>query len=367
MQFGSLSGLVSGTESIVFDYTVEGSAVSSISTGNILNGDEDGWYTIIVFGVANGNPTYCNLQFNADSGTNYGIRGINANNTTVSNENRTGETIMYWGGISPLYTDRVFFYVGKVYAKSGAVRLVNTIKCADLTGTTVTDLAVCGGVWNNTVDNLVSITVNAAMKVGSRVIILKSNNFTNGTPTGSITTPYIKGAWVRVGTPSVGTTPGSIILPSAASSVTFSGLDGDRDVVYYATSQVKQGTSNLGASGFRINNDSADTYGYQLIYADNTTVGALRNTSNIGYHTGYLLNNGYVSSGYMILFAKQGFIRPGLSVENMNINGTTIGQIRVNGWSYPKTNTNITSLVFVTAANMEAGTQVDLYALRPNG
>jgi hypothetical protein len=41
MKIGNLEGLVNGTEQVVFDYEVTGSPVSSISTGNILNGNEE--------------------------------------------------------------------------------------------------------------------------------------------------------------------------------------------------------------------------------------------------------------------------------------------------------------------------------------
>jgi hypothetical protein len=107
MNFGSLSGLVNGTETVVFDRTVTGSAVSSIATGNILNGDEDGWYTIIFRHIYDGANVAAFLRFNGDSGTNYGYRSTNANNTTVANYNNTGNTGTYISSVTSTGTSSI--------------------------------------------------------------------------------------------------------------------------------------------------------------------------------------------------------------------------------------------------------------------
>jgi len=75
---------------VVFDYEVTGSAASSIDTGAILNGDVDGWYTIIFRMISAANSNYIKATFNSDGGTNYGHLGIAASVTTVSSAAATG-------------------------------------------------------------------------------------------------------------------------------------------------------------------------------------------------------------------------------------------------------------------------------------
>lgn len=358
MLMGSLSGLVNSTEQICFDYEVQGSAVSSISTGNILNGDEDGWYTIIVRHISGQASGFIRMAFNDDTGNNYGYRSIDASLTSVTDFAQTGQPSINISGGYTYAAGVTTFCVSKIYAKSGAVRMVNTTSAITISGTHVGTILPQGGVWNNTADNLTQmrfVSSTGGLGVGTRIIILKSNNFTNGTPTGSITTPYIKGSWVRVG---------SQVLGSAASSVTFSGLDGDRDVLYYLSVASKSGGN--GYYSIQVNSDSGTNYGYQYLDASNTIVGASRATFNgfLGYTAA---TNGYGTNQHLI-FAKQGFVRPSIYTGAVYISGTTIGNAVVHGQVYSTTNTNITQLALVSDANnFAAGSQFDLYALRPNG
>jgi hypothetical protein len=358
MKIGNLEGLVNGTEQVVFDYEVTGSPVSSISTGNILNGNEDGWYTIILR-VASDTGGIVWLRLNGDSGTNYGRLGIAANGAGVSNSSGTGLTGMMisnydgdWGGIG--------FSVARIYAKSGAVRLMNAIESDGINGTTVNWFYPHSNVWNNTADNIISISIVSAgnISVGSRLIILKSNNFTNGTRTGVITTPYIKGSWVRVG---------STVLTSAASSVTFSGLD--RDVVYCLKLAAKF-ASNIGwPNCITFNSDSNTNYGQQYLAATNTTVEALRQTAMTYYQLDMYggLTDKYVSEIHFI-FAKSGYLRTILGTSIMNVNGTTVAALETTGAVWQNTTDNITSIKTAMSTSTYAiGSQFELYALRPNG
>ena len=353
---GALQGLVNGTEQVVFDYTVSGSAVSSISTGNILNGNEDGWYTVIALHIYDTATSTLLGSFNADTtAANYGYRGISANNTTVVNISSTAATIRLCSVASGTPSG---FSVLRFYAKSGAVRLCNGMNVCDINVTTVTQLETISSVWNETASNITGMTFTAnKIGVGSRIIILKSNNFTNGTPTGIITTPYIKGAWVRVG---------SSVLGAPASSVTFSGLDGDRDVLYYLSSSIKA-SSATGDIKINLNNDTGNNYGYQRLTATSTTVAGVRATPSCLY-SGVTGTNAYYSQMNTLLFAKQGFVRPAITRTTNDITGTTVTALWLLGQSYSVTNTNITKIDIVPSTNnFDAGSQFDLYALRPNG
>jgi hypothetical protein len=366
MNVGILQGLVNGTEQVCFDYEVKAvvdggtGPVSSLSTGSILNGDEDGWYTIIIRHISGGADDWCMMRLNNDSGANYGFLGIQGVSTAVNSIANTGRTFLYPGGGSTSTNESVFSVV-KLYAKSGSVRLVNTLGATKIAGTSVDQITTMGQVWNNTADNITSITflsINPnCLAVGTRIIILKSNNFTNGTPTGVITTPYIKGSWVRVG---------SSVLGSSASSVTFSGLDGDRDVLYYLSSSIKA-ASATGDIKINLNNDTGNNYGYQRLTATNTSAAAARATPSCLYG-GVTGTNAYFSQHNTLLFAKQGFLRLAITQTINDITGTTVTAIWTLGQSYNVTNTNITEIdIAVTSNNFDTGSQFDIYALRPNG
>lgn len=358
MRFGLIQGVVNGTESVVFDHEVTGAAVSSISTGNILNGDEDGWYTVIARHIYDTADSTLQAYFNADSTAgNYGYRGITAANTTVANVNSTSALIRLAAVASGSTSG---FSILRFYAKQGAVRMLNGTNVCNINGTTVTQLETIGSVYSVTNTNITGMVfAPSAGKcgVGTRIIILKSNNFTGGTPTGSITTPYIKGAWVRVG---------SQVLGSAASSVTFSGLDGDRDVLYYLSSSIKAANAT-GDIKINLNNDTGNNYGYQRLTGTNTTVAAARATPSCLY-AGVTGTNAYLSQHNTLLFAKQGFLRPAITQTINDITGTTVTAIWTLGQSYSVTNTNITEIdIAVSTNNFDTGSQFDLYALRPNG
>lgn len=363
MQYGNLTGnsLINGTEQVVFDSEVTGSAVTSIATGNILNGDEDGWYTIIVRHIGTAATSGISARLNNDSGTNYGYRATTAKSTAVADENASSQTALYLLGESTLngYTG---FSVSRVYAKSGAVRLVHTSTADLVTGATVGSKYEIGQVWSNTADNITNITFLSATNgigVGSRIIILKSNNFTNGTPTGVINTPYIQGSWVRVGNESVAV---------ATNKVDFT-VDGDRDEVYMISAYINNVTSAANC-GLRFNDDAGNNYGFQSLGANNTTISAQR-TTVANWCLGILNDTNQKGMVQFLVFAKSGFLRPVLMSRNNGIVTTTISDIGMAGDSWSNTADNITKISFVNATNSNAvigaGSIIDVYALRPNG
>jgi hypothetical protein len=342
--------------------------VSSISTGNILNGDVDGWYTIIERIVAGGASCMPTLQFNGDAGANYGWRGIQgggAVSTAVTNDGYATQTSIY-PSVTSLALGEIRLSVMKVYAKSGAVRLVDIISASKITGTTVYEIEPLGGVWNNTASNLTSIALSqyngtSVIGVGSRIIILKNNNLlTSGTPTGTITTPYLKGSWVRVG---------STTLTTTANSISFTGLNGDRDTLYYWSESLKASTTS--DNRMRVNNYSATTvYGMQCLLGESTVVSAFREAySNVGfnlYSNGMSAGNAHHACG--LLYAKTGFARPGIAMWVGGITGTTVVDTGIKGLTFNDTTNNIVSLDFNNSSGQwAAGTTIDLYALRPNG
>ena len=360
MQFGNLEGLVNGTEQVV-GYTSLAASASSISiTG--LNGDEDGWYTVIARQVYATSNSTLNMYFDADStAANYGYRGITVNNTTVANINSTASTTRL---CSVTTTTTIGFSVLRLYAKSGAVRLMNGINVCDISGTIVTQIETIGSVYAPSSSNIGTMVFQPSaghLGIGTEIIVLKSNNFTGGTPTGTINTPYIKGAWVRVG---------SQVLTGTASTVTFSGLDGDRDVIYYYTHSIKAKTATYSGK-IQFNADVGTNYGGQYLQAANTTIAGLRRTGYEWIPMSYNgATTGQLDQASVLIFAKKGFVRPTIMWNAEGIATTTVTGINVLGGVWNSAD-NITSIKIDpragAACDFEVGSQFDLYALRPNG
>lgn len=364
MQFGNLSGLINGTEQVVFDYEVSGSAVSSISTGNILNGDEDGEYLLIFRMIGTASNLCGTLYLNNDTNSaNYGIRAISSTGSTVANYSPATTTGAYFPTTN-VNNGNTGFAIGRLYAKSGSVRLLNIISAGNISGTTVSQLYTQGSVWTNTVDNLINITLaglggSNGLGVGTRFTILKMNNFSNGTSTGTIKTPYIKGAWTRIASSTLGS--------RATTILNVTGLDGDRDVMYRIIIGGRV-TGGTGGTAIRFNGDSGSNYGYQFLVGDNTSViGAQGSFSFV--RTGYAANG--ADQNFMnefIVFSKKGFVRPGICTSVTGINGTTINEIVISGQVWSNTADAINAiLVYTDSPNFEVGTTCDIYALRPNG
>jgi hypothetical protein len=337
------------TGNVVFDYEVTGSAATSIDTGAILDGDVDGWYTVIIRRIGNTATDHCGIRINSDSGNNYGRRGIYASTTTVANFSTSPTSYIYGSSDGANNTG---FSIHTIYAKSGSVRLSNMSGIDNANGTTIAYLENIGSVWNNTVDNITSLQFvsigSSKLGVGTRVIILKGNALAVGT------SPGTTGAWKRVG---------STVLTGAASSVTFnSGVAGDTAVLFYLSHQIKA-ASATGDIKINFNNDTGNNYGYQRLTATNTTVAAARATPSC-FYGGVTSTNAYFSTGFTLMFAKQGFLRPAITQTINDITGTTVTAIWTLGQSYNVTNTNITEIdIATTTNNFDTGSQFDLYAL----
>lgn len=361
MQFGNLNGLVNGTESVVFDYEVTGSAVASISTGSILNGDDDVTYTIIVRSVDTASNAGVYARLNNDSSAIYGTRTINGNNATVTDRAYTSDTRMLFNDAT--LASNVDFGFMRIHAKTGAVRLANGVWASRISGTTVTFVDSASSVYNETSTNITSITflpVTGQINIGTRIIILKTNNFTNGTPTGIITTPYIQGSWYRVQS----TTHGSDVA-----NFTWSSLDGDRDVLYLLTFLYKGGGAS-GSANITINGDTGANYGEQNLYANLTTASASRNTAQSRWRTSISAGANRYYTGYFLIFAKTGQVRTAVGQTLDNALTTTPSYNNAFGCVWNNTANNITSITFTdpnAGSQILTGSQFNLYALRPNG
>jgi hypothetical protein len=187
-------------------------------------------------------------------------------------------------------------------------------------------------------------------------------NNVDGINCGDITTQYVKKCWTRIG---------SVTLGAEGTTANFSGLDGDRDVLYMVRAAVKAGTTNAGQMQVNFNSDTGNNYGVQHLNAQNTTVSAARRTgdSKIFFEP----VNGSLPSGYyalleFLMFAASGQIRLFVGSEIAQITGTTVAHLYLAAMVWNNSANNLTSMSFVGQnSGYAAGSIWEIYALRPNG
>jgi len=142
-------------------------------------GDEDEEYKIVTRFVSAANSNYIVMRPNNDSGANYGEQVLTGNGASISAARDTART--YIG----LLTSGAFV-IGEsghselvLYAKSGYVRTSLLSATERISGTTVTYITLAGADWNNTIDNIRSLTVFGAsggLGVGSSIEIYRKKN-----------------------------------------------------------------------------------------------------------------------------------------------------------------------------------------------
>lgn len=369
MNYGVIDGQVNGTEQVIFHYEVPaGQEVMSVSTGDIFKGAEDGFYTVFVRSVRGANYAYgTHMYFNNDSNSaNYGYRGIYAG-TSIDNIYSTSSMIRL-GAIGN--TSLLSCNVSHFYLKKGVVRLVLGTSGSSILNMNVSSLETVGGVWNNTTDEVRNITfgtysfsgvpINGPFAGGSSFTILKQNTFSNGLITGEIRTPEIKRCFVRVK---------SVTLAEAGSSVVFDDLNGDRDYIYYIKTYVK-GTGTNSNPLLRLNGDGEQNYGYNRFYTSGGTAASSKASGArwMSFCTGISGSANMYNYGSGYLFAKSGVVRCGLGHCNYNVSGSTIDTRYTYAATWQNTTANITNITLDSFnANFAAGSQFEIYALRPNG
>ena len=166
-----------------------------------LNGDVDEEYELIVRNIngADGGNLACRI--NGDTGSNYGTQELQGADTAASAGRGAFDRIyMHYGASNTSYVSLVNL---KIHAKSGYVRTGLMKSTNTITGTTVGKIELQGLSWNNTADNITSLTVfnNIAngIGVGSRIILLKKVKDTTGFKTGLLTVQgKVHGVWEEI-------------------------------------------------------------------------------------------------------------------------------------------------------------------------
>lgn len=340
MKTGSLEGFVDRTWAVVHDSGELAAAVTSYTISG-LDGNTDIRYRLIsrVVNGYNGASDYL-LRFNADSGNNYGRQYVLGTGSTASAARNTPLSAVTsfannaaLGNIS--LTDM------NVFAKSGAVRTLISKHIFSVSGTTVTYIMLQGHSWNNTADNLITMTIasdtSGGIGIGSRFILLKEVHVPSGLRTGELDIRgTLKGAWQEVYRHTV--------AGSAETSITVSGLLGNtKDQILRV--RVRWVNANNSDEGFyiRLNGDGGTNCGYQLVYGQNASALAARGTLTSMYAgSGVALNN--INHTEMLLYLKSGFVRTGISEVINGISGTTIINAMLAGSSWNNTADEITHI-----------------------
>lgn len=149
-------------------------------------------------------------------------------------------------------------------------------------------------------------------------------------------------------------------LGTAATSYTFSSLTGNTAEVYRLICYCV----NNGGSGNQVyallNNDSTSSnYGRQLLQGVNTTISAVRSTTQPGMRVANSDTAGYVSFSDTLLYADSGDGRTALSLRLEDSTGTTATDINFSGFVWNNTGSEITSIVI--QSDLSNGLGVDTY------
>jgi len=144
-------------------------------------------------------------------------------------------------------------------------------------------------------------------------------------------------------------------------AITIFGLEGDTDEQYMLDVNIID-SNTIGGISARLNGDSGTNYGTQYLYGVAASLTAARITNNTSINMGNTAVDGQVSSGRLILNAKSGYVRTGLTEKGRQITGTTVTQLLVDGQVWNNTADEVTSIsVFAAADNFAVGSLISLY------
>jgi len=168
-----------------------GGPLISLTIDN-LHGDTDEEYKYIARMVNgyNGSAGFKTV-FNYDVGANYGRQIMYGTNTTAAANRLTGLNAGTFGGNGSALGD-VGIVEGTIYAKSGEPRLTTVQDAEYINGTTVEYSEQWSNIWNNSVDEMTSISIDATqldgIGAGSRIILLRKVDASGSMQTGELDT-----------------------------------------------------------------------------------------------------------------------------------------------------------------------------------
>jgi hypothetical protein len=141
------------------------SSVTSVTIPDLHGDTDEMWLLRCRFIAGYAGTVNYRLTFNGDTGANYGSQYIRGSSTGVSAGRGTSDTSVNIG-----WTLSSTGKIGKgeclIHAKSGTVRSLIVNRVADIYGTTVDTIDMQGCVWNNSVNEITTVTVFASQTGG---------------------------------------------------------------------------------------------------------------------------------------------------------------------------------------------------------
>jgi len=343
MKIGTIESptIIDGTWQVIHDSGELASAVTDYDITD-LDGDTDIEYKLIVRQVVGGANGTLSFRFNNDTSTIYGyqeFKGIGSNATTTQGTTSINRFYMSYNANS---VGDIIFGEAHIYAKQGYIRTALTKWVGKISGTTVGECGMDGCVYNKTDSNITSIqvlgSVASGLGVGTRIILMRKVT-ADGLKTGDLEVQgKVYGVWQEVSRKEV--------TGSAIDSHAFTDLDGDTDVLYRLVIRGVNNYDGACTTVFQFNDDTANNYGYQQLYATNTTVTAANYTSKYNFSGGLVfgsdLNDLYQAS--FLIYAKSGYVRSVIMEGSSAIMGTTVGYTALVGASWNNTANEIISL-----------------------
>jgi AraC-like DNA-binding protein len=139
-----------------------------------LDGDTDEEYLLICrFNNGYAGANQFQLRFNNDSGNNYGKQYLDGLGANLYAARYTGHNYLQLG-----YTDaasKLAYSLTTICAKSGYIRPTFLKALSSITGTTVGETQLWGQVWNNTANNITSLSIIATqvngIGVGTQILL----------------------------------------------------------------------------------------------------------------------------------------------------------------------------------------------------
>jgi hypothetical protein len=341
-----------------------------------LQGDTAKEYRLVGFFV-NGSALESgwSMQFAGDAGaTSYGYQYLRGTDSYV-NAGRAVQpaiTLSSSGASAPL--GKIGFCEVSISAKSGVVRTTKSKSIWSVTGSTVSNIVATGSSWNNTADELTSITVFSSaaggIAAGSRLFLFErmplGSEATTGIQCGALNVKGSLNAGVmqRIWEYDVeGSSVSSITTPAGL-------LNGNTDVLYEVIIRSVSGGGSDDYAKIKLNGSSSSIYGRQAIYGTGTTVAAVRagNESGGWYISPLPYANGALLQSRVLIYAPTGNVRCGIAETMVGASGTTVGSVSLNGLVFNESSLEVTSLVMESylTLGLAPGTHIELWALRLN-
>jgi hypothetical protein len=177
-----------------------------------------------------------------------------------------------------------------------------------------------------------------------------NNLFVNNIYANSITTAN-KSLWTLVS---------EVTLTATASSIEFTGLNGDTAIEYNILAYID--CPNAGYADLYLNNDSATAnYGNQMLVGQSTTVSAIRNIIASGWRLGNFYD-GLTGFGVLNLKSKTNGLRMGIC-NFMNITSTVVQIIFNYAYVWNNTTSTVSSLKIVNPVNyFNPNTHIEIWS-----